>query len=236
MAALFLLCFYDEILLIKPAYWSFSGQFGRLSGPSGHQPLHAGDVVRRCRKAEDPGHFVPPTVAKLSHQSNVLHPSKTFFNLFSFYLTDLITHCTGRAFIHLTAAGLGSHMGSNFQCPTALHKFARIITLIRTNSHAGTRAKLGQNSHAGIPLLTGSRFAHFSANNQTVTILSHNVSHVTKPALFAFGLAKQPGIRVGLRLMRFVATLLAMEIIARAIIVSVVFVAKRFHRDRKSTR
>src|SRR5690606_3213298 len=125
--------------------------FGRLSSPSGHQPLHAGDVVRRSRKAEDPGHLVPTTVAKFSHQPYVFHPAKTFFNLFSFHLADLITSCTRRAFVNLTATVFGRHVWRNFQRPATLYKFTRVITLVSTNCHSRSSTQLRQDIDTSIP-------------------------------------------------------------------------------------
>src|SRR5690606_20953681 len=218
------------LLSLYRVQWSLFDLCSRLSGHSGHQPLHAGDVVRRCGKAEDPGHLVPTTVAKFSHQSDVFHPAKTLFDLFALYLADLITRCTRRAVVNLTEAAFARHVWRNFQRSSALHKFACVITVVGSDTHSRPSTQLRQTIDSSIPFFSGSGFSHLSANDQPVTVLGHNVTHVTQFTLFPFGLSKQLRIRVSLRFMRFVAARFTVKIIARVIIVSTILRPKRLHR------
>src|SRR5690606_13932159 len=55
-----------------------------------YQALHPSNIVRSSRKSKNPSHLRSSNVAKFSHQANILHPTKAFFNAFSFYLTYCI--------------------------------------------------------------------------------------------------------------------------------------------------
>lgn len=109
-----------------PAFSPFWCTCRRFFDISGQQPLQAGNIVRRCSKAEYPRHLGSTTVAQLSHQSNVFHPAKTLFNLFAFYLAYPVTLGARRAFVQLAATRLRGHMRRNFQPPTTINNHQQI--------------------------------------------------------------------------------------------------------------
>src|SRR5690606_36497081 len=194
-----------------------------------NQCLHPRDVVRGCSEPEDPVNLGATTVTKFSHKADVLHPAEALFDPLSLGLANLITDRACRSSIEVAVGDFSRNMRRDFQGATRVNEGARIVALVGTNCHAGAGALSSQHCPASFPFLACRGLGDLCFDDHAVAVLCQNMAHVVKLAFFAFSLAEQLRLWVSCRLVRLVATLLAMEVLARVIVIRAIFRLEGLH-------
>src|SRR5215470_3712670 len=195
--------------------WVF-GSYSTLRAGSSRRRQNcrdANEIVGGRGKDEEPFYQLTPAVPGLAQSAAGLDPAERLLDLLALDHADCVSGMAGGASVDRGAAAdivLGDVRHAATLAATG-YEIGRVITLVAPNGAAGTRV-VGDHVESGLAFGGSGRRRHPGVDDQTVTVLRHQMSHMAELGLFARALAKQTRVGVGGRGMGVIEALFAAEI------------------------